>query len=48
MRPAQAKIRSRSRRGSQRRAGPGRASIAVQASSSQASATISHQIWFWV
>ena len=45
-RPATAKIRSRSRLGSQRRAGPARASICVQASRSQASATISHQSWF--
>ena len=32
---------------SQRRAAPLRASSWVQASSSQASATISHQSWFW-
>jgi hypothetical protein len=41
--PAQANIRSRSRRGPQRRATSVNASIAVQASSSQARATISHQ-----
>ena len=47
-RPATEKRRSRRRLGSQRRAGgrAGRAS-AVQAVSSQARATISHQIWFW-
>jgi hypothetical protein len=47
MRPAQVKIRSRSRLGSQRRASPGTASICIQASSSHASATISHHSWFW-
>ena len=46
-RPAAENSRRRSRRGSQRRAGPVRASIAVQASRSLARATISHQIWFW-
>jgi hypothetical protein len=39
--------RRRSRLGSQRRALPVRASICVQASNSQARATISHQTWFW-
>jgi hypothetical protein len=33
--------------GRQARAGPSRASIWVQAVSSQAMATSSHQIWFW-
>jgi hypothetical protein len=47
MRPAVEKIRSRKRLGSQRRAGPARASIWVQASSSHARAVSSHQIWFW-
>jgi hypothetical protein len=47
IRPAADSSRSRSRLGSQRRPGPGSASIAIQASSSHASATISHQIWFW-
>ena len=46
-RPATENRRSRSRFGSQRRAVPVRASICVQASSSQARATISHQSWFW-
>jgi hypothetical protein len=32
---------------SQRRAVPSRASICIQARSSQARATSSHQIWFW-
>jgi hypothetical protein len=41
-RPAQVKIRSRSRFGSHVRAGPSRASICIQASSQQAMATISH------
>lgn len=45
IRPAQVKSRSRTRFGSQRRAVPGKASICIQASSSHASATISHQIW---
>jgi hypothetical protein len=46
-RPAQVNRRSRSRLGSHRRASPVRASICVQASRSQASATISHHTWFW-
>jgi hypothetical protein len=48
IRLAQLKIRSRSRLGTQRLAGPRSAGIAVQASSSHARATISHQIWFLV
>jgi hypothetical protein len=44
-RPAAENSRSRSRLGSQARAGPARASIAIQAVSSQAMATSSHQIW---
>ena len=46
-RPATENRRSRSRLGSQRRAVPVRASIWVQARSSQARATISHHSWFW-
>jgi hypothetical protein len=38
--------RSRSRLGSQERADPVRASIWVQVSNPQASATISHQTWY--
>lgn len=37
----------RSRFGSQLRALPGRASMVIQASNSQARPTISVQIWFW-
>ena len=47
IRPATENRRSRSRFGSQRRASPVRASIWVQARSSQARATISHHSWFW-
>ena len=39
--------RSRSRLGSQGRAGPSRVSICIQAVSSLAMATSSHQIWIW-
>jgi hypothetical protein len=46
-RPAAESRRRRSRLGSQRRAVPVRASSWVQASSSQARETISHQSWFW-
>jgi len=46
-RPATESRRSRSRFGSRRRACPVRAMSWVQASSSQARATISHQAWFW-
>jgi hypothetical protein len=45
--PAAEKRRSRSRLGSQARAGPSRAGICIQAVSSQAIATSSHQTWFW-
>jgi hypothetical protein len=43
-----ANSRSRSRLGSQAQARPSGASICIQASSSQAIATSSHQIWFWL
>jgi hypothetical protein len=46
-RPATENRRSRRRLGSRRRAVPVRASIWVQASSSQARAVISHHSWFW-
>jgi hypothetical protein len=46
-RPAAESRLRRSRFGSQRRAVPVRASSWVQASSSQARETISHQSWFW-
>jgi len=47
MRPAAENSRSRSRLGSQARAGPSRARSCIQAVTSQAIATSSHQIWFW-
>jgi acyl carrier protein len=47
IRPAAVNRRSRRRLGSHARAGPSRASIVIQAVSSHAMATSSHQTWFW-